>query len=94
MKTFGLSDDLIYPRGQVAVLQPGSKQQTAEGRDVAKAVPLVDPDDHGPRLAVAGDDRRLSPGRPFDQGGQPGLGLAQLDLSHRRSPFVTNVVTK
>ena len=53
---------------------------------MTEAIPLLHPNEDGPRFTVAGDDGSLSIRRPFHQRRKPGLGLAQLNFSHDGLP--------
>lgn len=67
---------------QILGLQGRGGQESTEGRHVAEPVPVVDPGDDRPGLAVTGDDRSPTPGGVFDECRQPGPGIPQFHFSH------------
>ena len=67
---------------QILVLQGRGGQESTERRHFAEPVPMVDPGDDRPRLAVTGDDRSPTLGGVFDERRQPGPGIPQFHFSH------------
>ena len=69
-------------RIEVVRLEGGGSEEGTERRNLSDAVPLVDAEEHGRGLSIAGDDRGVAAGGVFDQGCEAGLSVAQLYLFH------------